>query len=390
MGRQREVEGIVARGLGKRFQLELQPARIVGAHVHRQGLGERADPARLLGAVDPHFESVRAPRARAVAFHVPDKHRESAVRVLDHVGPGRIAAGKVGPPRPRQAGQDGCGDRLDLDAAIAVVLAEILWRGLLLGGLAHRKDRTEHAVRAVGGKSFEARFPGLEVQVLEFSVGIVLGYVDRLGDARIHERRDRGDHFFMCGSRKLQRGDEPGRQIVHVAARGAIAAPRMVLDRKLLERPVGHALFARVGPREGRLDAVGSVVGEGQADRACRRDREQVRIADPVAADQRFDVVRQARGKAAARKVEVGVEQGKRTALAGQLDGGAIGVVTHGFGNLRRHRARLSPVIAQSQHDQRIAQAGETQSHAPLGHRFLVLLLQGPGGDFEDVVEHAH
>ena len=52
-------------------------------------------------------------------------------------------------------------------------------------------------------------------------------------------------------------------------------------------------------------------------------------------------------------------------------------------------RARLVGVVAQLQHDQRVAQPGEAEPHPPLGHRLGVLLLQRPGGDVEYVVQHA-
>ena len=47
-------------------------------------------------------------------------------------------------------------------------------------------------------------------------------------------------------------------------------------------------------------------------------------------------------------------------------------------------------VVAQAEHDQRIAQAGVTQADAALVHRLFLLLRQRPGGRVEHVVEHAH
>jgi len=77
---------------------------VVGAHVHGQRLGERAEAARLLAAVDPHLEGVR----RAV-LDMADEHREVVIGVLDHVGPRRVAAREIGTSRPAQAGQHGSG-----------------------------------------------------------------------------------------------------------------------------------------------------------------------------------------------------------------------------------------------------------------------------------------
>jgi hypothetical protein len=73
---------------------------------------------------------------------------------------------------------------------------------------------------------------------------------------------------------------------------------------------VGLALVALVGPAEGRLDAVGGVVGKGQTDGAGGRDRQQVAVADAVLADGRLDVVGQAAGKGAFGQIALGVETG--------------------------------------------------------------------------------
>ena len=54
------------------------------------------------------------------------------------------------------------------------------------------------------------------------------------------------------------------------------------------------------------------------------------------------------------------------------------------------HRASLVAVVAQAELDQRVAEAGEAQPDAALGHRLLRLLRQRPRGHVEHVVEHAH
>jgi len=50
-------------------------------------------------------------------------------------------------------------------------------------------------------------------------------------------------------------------------------------------------------------------------------------------------------------------EQRKGAAFLRELHGGPIGGVAHGFGNPRRHRARGFAVVAQAQHDERVAEA---------------------------------
>ena len=64
--------------------------------------------------------------------------------------------------------------------------------------------------------------------------------------------------------------------------------------------------------------------------------------------------------------------------------------VAHRLGDARGHRAALGGVVAQVELDQRVAEAGEAQPDAALGHRLLLLLRQRPGGHLEHVVQHPH
>ena len=135
------------------------------------------------------------------------------------------------------------------------------------------------------------------------------------------------------------------------------------------------------------LDALSAkarlMVPVGAIDSRCELRMPCLRIASLIA-------VRQARGEVAARKIEVLVEHRERAALLRELDRCAVGAVAHELGDLRGRRARRIRVVAQAQHRERIAQAGEAQADAALGHRLLVLLLQRPGRHVEHVVEHAH
>jgi hypothetical protein len=183
-----------------------------------------------------------------------------------------------------------------------------------------RQHRAEDAVRAVGGQPLEAGFPGAHVEILEVLVGVVGGDVDRLRDRGVDVRGDGGDHVLVRLGRDFQRGDEVVGQLFDVAAEVLVEAPGVVLDGVFLERAVGHALLAAVGPGERRFDAVRGVVGKGQRDGAGRRDRQQVRVAQAVLADFGLDLGRQARGEVAAGEVELGVEQREGAALLGQFD----------------------------------------------------------------------
>jgi hypothetical protein len=116
-----------------------------------------------------------------------------------------------------------------------------------------------------------------------------------------------------------------------------------------------------------------------------------VGVAQAVLADLVLDFLgRQARGEVAAGEVHVGVEQREGAALLGQFDRGQVGLVAHVFGDLGGHGAGFVGVVAQAQHDQGIAQAGEAEADAALGLRFGMLLFQRPVGGVEHVVEHAH
>ena len=104
-----------------------------------------------------------------------------------------------------------------------------------------------------------------------------------------------------------------------------------------------------------------------------------------------FSVVRQARGEARRREIALCVEQRERALLLRQLDRGRVGCVAHASRAMRAAmRARLFAVVTQAEHDQRVAQPGEAEADAALGHAPRRLLRQRPDGGVEHVVEHAH
>ena len=89
-------------------------------------------------------------------------------------------------------------------------------------------------------------------------------------------------------------------------------------------------------------------------------------------------------------EVRVDVESRERTLVLRDLHRRQVRGVAHRFGDPRRHRTPFVGVVAQVEHDQRVAEAGEAQADAPLVHRLLALLRQRPFGDVEHVVEHPH
>ena len=58
--------------------------------------------------------------------------------------------------------------------------------------------------------------------------------------------------------------------------------------------------------------------------------------------------------------------------------------------NARGHVAALGRVVAQAEHGEHVAQAGEADTDAPLGDGLVALLWQRPIGQIEHVVECAH
>ena len=95
--------------------------------------------------------------AALAARSSPTKSAKLAERVVDHEGPGRVAAGQLGPARPAQRGQHRRRQALEREAAVGMSSS-------CSGAAARRRDaqhRAEHRVRPVGGQALQARLPGL-------------------------------------------------------------------------------------------------------------------------------------------------------------------------------------------------------------------------------------
>ena len=194
----------------------------------------------------------------------------------------------------------------------------------------------------------------------------------------------------MVLGRHLQRADKIVGQGVDVAAQMLEHAPGVVLDRVILGAAVGQAFFAPVHPGKRRLDAVGRVVRESQANRARGRDRKQVAVAYAVGGNRLLQSGGQARGEVALGKIGLGVKQREGPALAGQRYRGGIRCVAHVAGDQRGHGAAVFAVVAQAQHGQGIAQTGKTYANAPFGGGLGLLLRQRPIGEFQHIVQGAH
>jgi hypothetical protein len=139
-------------------------------------------------------------------------------------------------------------------------------------------------VRPVGGQALQAGRQASRYRPWKLGVRVVGRHVDGLGDGGVDEGLHRFHHGQVVRGRHLQRRHEIGRQGSRRRP-APVQPPGMVLHVVLGGAAVAFALLAAVGPREGRLDAVGRVVGERQAHGAGGRDRQQVAVADAVPAD---------------------------------------------------------------------------------------------------------
>ncbi len=316
IGRHRHVECVVARGLHQHFQFHAYPYRIEGAHIHRQRFGQRPQSAWLLRSIHPYFERMVA----AAVGGVRDEGDEIAERVFHHLRhPAFTACGQRGSTRPAQGRQCWFGRGFQLDAPV-LIEHEILRLLVFLGLRCDRQYRTQHTVGPVGRQPLQSGTPGFGVEILEIVKGIVGWHVDGLADRGVDEGCDGGDHFHVIERGNFKRGDEGRRQFVHIAAEFFVEPPGVILNRIIFCRAVHHAFFARIEPREGRLNAVGCIVGEGQRNRAGGRDGQKMAVAYAMLPYPVLHFIRQARGEARGGQVLLGIEQRERAALSCQLD----------------------------------------------------------------------
>ena len=214
VGRKRHLQRLLVAGARQRVELELEPAAIVGAHVHRQRLGDRAEAARLLVAVDPGLEGHAAQPLRAVGAHIrllgladEDAERGALVERLDHVRIGHVAGGQLRPAGPAQRRQRRLRDPLEAQAPVGLVRAGPAAAAPTRPPDAPRRadaaaprdaqHRADHGVGPIGGDALESGAPGFEVQRLEVVVRIVLGDVDGLADRRVDEGLHRRAHAHV-------------------------------------------------------------------------------------------------------------------------------------------------------------------------------------------------
>lgn len=168
-----------------------------------------------------------------------------------------------------------------------------------------------------------------------------------------------------CSLALTQRTDKALGQRGLVAMHGLVQAVGMVLYGIELLAAIGRALSACVGPREGRLDAVGRVVGKGQRYRARGGNGQQMAVAQSMFSDVRTQFLGKAFGKAAF-QILLGVEQREAAFSRARLHRGGIGCITHIAGDgLGLLQACIAGVM-QAQQNQGVAQPCEAHADAAL------------------------
>ena len=179
----------------------------------------------------------------------------------------------------------------------------------------------------------------MHVQLLEFFVWTIRWHVDRFRDARVDARRHGGHHLHLRQRAHLQGGDESGTGHRLRPLAFAIQPHRVVLDPVFPDPPVRQPPAPRESPCVGGLDAAARVVRKGQADGAGGRDRQQVRVAHAVRANQRLQRIRKTGGEGARAEVGIGLEERKGTPLAGEFARCGVGRVPQGPGDALRRIA---------------------------------------------------
>src|ERR1700743_978464 len=97
-------------------------------------------------------------------------------------------------------------------------------------------------------------------------------------------------------------------------------------------------------------------------------------VANAIAANRLLDVLGQTRGERAGFQITRGIEERKCATLARQFHGCAIRLVARQWRDVTGEVAPCLRVVAQAEHDERIAEASEAHADAPLGARLVVLL----------------
>src|SRR5690606_27135571 len=138
-------------------------------------------------------------------------------------------------------------------------------------------------VEAEGGALLEPLVIGVQVDILEILVGIISGYVGRLGDRRVDPFLRGRLHIHVLGRGHLVGGDEVVRQVAALALglRQRVRIDELAVGQQLVAEYVDLFLgllaltydVAGVVVGKARFDTIGGVVGQRQGNGAGRGDR---------------------------------------------------------------------------------------------------------------------
>ncbi len=182
--------------------------------------------------------------------------------------------------------------------------------------------------------------------------------------------------------------DEGPREPIGIAATIAPQAQRVVLQLDADRLLSAQAQGTSVAKGEHGLDAAGDIVRE-QADGAGRGDADEMAVADSRRGDGCAHVFRKSADKRST-QVRVALEEREGPLFLGESRRGAIGGTTDGAHGVCRLLPRSRIPVVQSQHDQGIRQARDSQPDPAGAAGNLGLAGKGVAGDIDQVVQHAH
>ena len=205
---------------------------------------------------------------------------------------------------------------------------------------------------------FSPDFQAFEVKILEIVERIVLRHVHRLVMA-VSTNGATAATIRMWSSAEISSAvTKCGRQSPRRRQRAGTAATHGPRPSYFSMRAVGHALLALVGPGERRLDAVGRVVGEREQIVPVGAIESRWLLRMPCWRDLGAEVPRAgARRNCGARDSAPRRTAGTRPSPSRVATEAAYASIAHALGDRCAHARAGVGVVAQAEHDERIAQA---------------------------------
>src|SRR5665647_2026963 len=271
--------------------------------------------------------------------------------------------------------------------SIRLALEDAAVRGLDAGRL-FTQDYPRHRIGPERGAALQVQVIGQIIDPLELVEWAIFRDVDGLRYRVVDEWLQRGLHVEMGFDRQVGGRDEPVRGRCRGAGRRAPQLKRIVGQQEFFRRAIFGQHFAPVGRGEDRLQSAGYVAGQ-ETDRAGRRDRNQVTIADAVRLNSILYVFRQAPDKVAL-QIFIALEIREASFFLREFDGGPIGGVTNLAHHVRGDGQRAIAAVCEPEHDQSIGEPRDTKADAPRAMRVLSLLRKRKPRCVDHVVEQPH